>query len=360
MNAAKLSWELGTDIRFARGESQEYYQYAAGAFTQQRIAGGRTLIGGLYAESALRNNRWLVTLGARADQWRSTDGHLIQRSLSTGNITLEQHPDAKSGVVPSLRAGIRREFANDFYLRSAAYSGFRTPSLNELYRPFRLGNNVTLANAALSPERLYGAEFGLGGKVAAWSWDVTLFKNQLKHAITNVTIGQGPGTFPGAGFVPAGGLLIQRQNAGDIDALGVEADTRFKFNDRYTLRLAMTVVDASVDGGTQASQLTGLRPAQAPHTTVTAGVVVTPIAPLTASVDYRYESSRFADDLNTLPLGSFSGIDARLEWRVAERLTVYAAANNLTNADIVSTRSADNVFSYAAPRTWLAGFRVGN
>jgi outer membrane receptor protein involved in Fe transport len=358
-----LTWELGTDVRIATGESQEYLTYVANAFTQQRTVGGRTLVGGIYGETALRNDQWLATLGVRADEWRSTEGHLRQHSLITGAVTQEQYPEAQSRVVPSVRAGLRRNFSTNFYVRTAAYSGFRTPSLNELYRPFRLGNNITLANAALTPERLYGAELGIGGVVplqagTAWSWDVTLFKNQLKHAITNVTIGQGPGTFPGAGFVPAGGLLIQRQNAGNIDALGAELETRFKLGNHYALRAAASLVDATVDGGNHAAQLTGLRPAQAPHTTVTAGVVMT-FAPLIGSLNYRYESSRFADDLNTLPLGSYRGLDAQLEWRVTERVGIYAAINNLTDTDIVSTRSADNVFSYSAPRTWLAGFRIG-
>jgi iron complex outermembrane recepter protein len=358
-NQATFSWEAGTDVRFARGESQEYFQYSSGGFLQQRVAGGRTLIGGVYVESALRSHSWLATAGVRADTWRSTDGHLVQRSRSTGAINLEQYPDAKSGVVPTARAGIRREFSNDVYVRGAAYSGFRTPSLNELYRPFRVGNNITMANAALKPERLYGVELGVGGELSAWSWEVTLFKNQLKHAISNVTLGQGPGTFPGAGFVPAGGVLLQRQNAGDIDALGIEAETRLKLSKQFSLRAAMSVVDATVDGGMQAPQLTGLRPTQAPHTTVTAGVVVTPWAPLTGAVNYRYESSRFADDLNTLPLGSASSVDARLEWRITQHFSVYTAANNLLDAAIATTSSADGVVNYAAPRTLLAGFRIG-
>lgn len=364
LNHALFTWELGTDVRIASGESQEYFSYVANAFTQQRNAGGRTMVGGVYVETALRNEQWLATLGVRADEWRSSEGHLIQRTRSNGNITLAQYPGTQSGTVPSVRAGLRREFANDMYVRSAAYSGFRTPSLNELYRPFRVGNNITQANAALTPERLYGAEVGVGGALsmntgATWSWDATLFKNQLKHAITNVTIGQGPGTFPGAGFVPAGGLLIQRQNAGDIDAVGAEIETRLAFNKHYALRAAASLVDATVHGGTQAAQLTGRRPAQAPHTTVTAGVVLTPFAPFSGSINYRYESTRFADDLNTLPLGSASTVDVQVEWRATERIGVYAAVNNLANADVVSTRSADGVISYSAPRTWGAGFRVG-
>ncbi len=358
---AWLNWELGADVRSADGESQEYYQYVSGQFTQERIAGGKTQISGVYLETAMRNEQWLVTVGIRADQWRSSDGHLIQRARATGVPSLEQYPESQSGVVPTARAGIRRAFAGGAtYIHAAAYGGFRTPSLNELYRPFRLGNNITQANAALQPERLYGAEVGAGGAVGNWSWDLTLFGNQLKHAITNVTIGQGPGTFPGVGFVPAGGLLIQRQNAGDIDAMGVEAEVRWRLTDKYSLRAALALVDAEVDGGAQAPQLTGKRPAQAPHSTVTAGLVLTPFAHWTGNLNYRYESLRYADDLNTLPLGSANAVDVRITWAPSQRFGIYAAVNNLLDADIATTQTADKVVSYAAPRTFLIGVRVGS
>ena len=47
-----------------------------------------------------------------------------------------------------------------------------------------------------------GAEVGFGGS-RFLVWDVDIFYNQLANAVTNVTIGKGPGSFPLAGFVPA-------------------------------------------------------------------------------------------------------------------------------------------------------------
>ena len=110
------------------------------------------------------------------------------------------------------------------YLRAAAYSGFRPPTLNELYRPFRVGNDVTEANAELVPERLYGAEIGAGGSAGIVDWSATAFYNRLADAVTNVTLGFGPARqLPVAGFIPAGGVLLQRQNVGAVNAYGLEA-----------------------------------------------------------------------------------------------------------------------------------------
>jgi outer membrane receptor protein involved in Fe transport len=240
-------------------------------------------------------------------------------------------------------------------LRSAAYGGFRAPSLNELYRPFRLGNNLTEANPGLTPEKLYGAEIGFGQSLETVTWDVTGFYNQLHGAITNVTVAHGPVTVPGLGTVPVGGLLIQRQNAGNVHATGIESEVHWQANDWLALDAAFDYVDAHVEGGTAAAQLTGKRPAQAPRFTLTGGFHATPLDRLTLSANLRYESTRFADDQNTLPLAPAATVDARISYRLWEGLSAYLAGDNLFNARVATTESADFVTNYAAPRILRIG-----
>jgi len=43
----------------------------------------------------------------------------------------------------------------------AGYRGWRLPTLNELYRPFRAGADATAANSGLNPKTLTGAEAGI-------------------------------------------------------------------------------------------------------------------------------------------------------------------------------------------------------
>ena len=353
-----MAWEMGADVRSAAGESREDFSFVAGAPTKNRVAGGHSLIGGIYAEGAHRADGWLLTAGIRADDWLTDDGHLVERLLSTGAITLKQHPPARYGIVPTARAGARKDFGDDLYLRSAAYAGFRVPTLNELYRPFRLGNNVTEANPALEPEKLYGIEGGVGGARGPLAWDATLFWNQLHSAITNVTIGMGPGIFPGVGFVPAGGLLIQRQNAGDINATGIEGEAHWRIGDDLSAWLAGEAVHARVDGGSQAPQLTGKQPAQAAPWTVTAGIRMNPLERVTASLDVRYEGPRYADDRNTLALASAATVDARIAWRVTDTIALYVAGDNLFDAAVASTEGSDHVVNYSAPRILRVGLSI--
>lgn len=343
-----LDWEFGADLRASRGNAKERASYQSGAFTLNRVSGGTAIVGGIYGEGAFHTGAWLVTAGLRADAWESSDGHVIQTTLATGAVDPQNWP-SRSGVLPTARAGVRYG-SDDLYLRSAAYKGFRAPSLNELYRPFRLGNNLTMANAALTPETLSGMEIGAGGAFGKFTWDLTAFYNRLHDAVTNVTIATGPGTFPGAGFVPAGGLLIQRQNAGNINAPGLEGTATYT-DGRVKLSAAFTLLDQRVHGG----RLEGKRPAQAPRATITASADLALTAALTASANVRYESNRYNDDANTLPLGSATVTSARLCYAISDTLSAYIAADNLFDTRVATTTTADAIASLDAPRTVTVG-----
>jgi len=172
-----------------------------------------------------------------------------------------------------------------------------------------------------------------------------------------VTLGQGPGNFPRAGVVPAGGLYIQRQNAGQINATGVEADARYQVFEPLALRLSGGWTDAKVDGKSVAPQLTGKRPAQTPQLTVTGGAEWTFVRNVTLSADIRYEGSRFEDDLNTLTLRAGAVLDTRVDWRVSKDWGVFIAAENLTDTALETGQTADHVKSYDEPRVIRFGFK---
>jgi vitamin B12 transporter len=346
---AAYTWELGVDARDFDGQSRDAL-YNKGVPTGERVGGGGQWIAGAYAEASRTLGAWLLTGGARLDGWEDYDSSLVQ----TGANPIVQRPANRGGVAPNGRLGLRRDVAPDLYLRAAAYAGFRPATLNELHRPYRVGNDVTEANADLSPERLYGAEAGFGGQ-GRLTWDADAFFNRLAEAVTNVTIGKGPGSFPLAGYVPAGGALLERENAGTVNAYGVEADADVQIAAGFDLRGAVTWTRARVDGGAAAPQLTGLRPAQTPEAVATASAVWTGVDRLTLVGQLRYQGSTFDDDQNTRKVEGGTGVDARVEWRLRRQLSAYVAADNLFDADLQTGRSATGVVTYAAPRMVRVG-----
>ena len=346
-STATTSWEVGLDLRGARGESKELFQFQSGVFTHNRSAGGQTFTGGLYAEASHTTGPWLLTGGVRVDDWQTFDGERIEHVISTGAVSLAQHPADRGGVLPTGRLGVRRDFAEGFYWRAAAYAGFRRATLNELYRPFRVGNNNTLANPALNPERLYGVETGIGVNWRGGGGSATVFYNRLNDAVANVTIS-----------ATSAGTTFMRENAGAVDANGVEAEARQILGAGITAEIAAAYTNARVNGGSAAPQLTGLRPAQTPRLTATSGLAWR-CERLSLHGDVRYESERFDDDRNTLRIAPSVSINARADWRLAGRASVFVRVDNLADAAIETGQTLPGVKTYDPPRAVLVGLSVG-
>jgi outer membrane receptor protein involved in Fe transport len=342
--------EVGADLRTSDGETRERFSFSGGQFTRNRIASGRALTVGAYVEGWREIGDWLFTGGARVDQYRAWDGQRVERLIATGAPLLQFAPEDTEAVAPTARLGVRREFG-DLFVRSAAYAGFRPPTLNELHRPFRVGNDVTEANAALQPERIVGFDVGIGGAYETWSWEAGVFATRLDDAIVNVTLGAGPGAFPPGVFVPAGGAYRQRRNAGEIEAAGAEAEARGDWSERVGWRVALNYTDAEFGGG----PLAGLRPAQSPEWSVSAGVDWRQLGATTLSAALIYESARFEDDLNSRELDAATVLDLRAEQRLRAGISVYAALDNALDAAIETAESGDGTESFGPPRA----FRVG-
>lgn len=358
VGGGRLEWELGADARFNEGETRELFRFMAGAFTRDRVAGGETSVIGAYGEGSWTRGPWLVAGGLRLDGWENADGRRLERDRATGLATLDETDPDRSGEVVSARLAARRDLGGGFAGRAAAYSGFRPATLNELHRPFRVGNDLTEANAGLVPETLQGIEGGLAWDGEASTVGVTVFWNRIEDAIVNVTIGAGPATFPRAGFVPAGGVLRQRQNAGTIEATGIEATATHRIGERLSFDAAVSVTDAEVDGGTAAAQLTGLRPAQAPEWSATAGAEWRATDRLGLIVRVRHEGDRFEDDLNSRVLEAATTVDGRAEYVIRDGVLVYLAADNLFDAGVAVSETGDGVEGYGPPRTVRAGLSL--
>jgi vitamin B12 transporter len=348
-SSGNYRWEAGGDIRVNSGESREFYFYSGTDFANKRRSGGKQTVGGLYGEGAYDNGPWLLTLGVRADYWSTAQGHLVQQVRANNAVLLDNDFKGREGTVPTARAGARRTIWDNQYLRVAAYEGFRVPTLNELYRPFRVGNNNTMANAGLKPEKLYGAEIGWGGAFGAVTWNLTGFWNRLHDAVANVTVASSP-------F----GVTFQRENAGDVRALGLEGDAQWQLGDALSARAAFSITDARVDQNPSTipagfPSLTGNRPAQAPPVTITGGATWLPFDKLKLDANLRWESARFEDDQNTKRLGSAFVLDVKAAYSLTSALAAFVAVNNATNANIATAQAADGTISYGEPRLWEVG-----
>ncbi len=344
-----LELRIGGDWRRTSGETNELFTYVASLPTRGREAGGRNDSAGAFAELTASLGNLTLTGGGRVDRWWIGDGRLVERTLATGAFLRNDIAPDRQGWEPTGRIGIAYE-AGPITVRVAAYLGWRLPTLNELYRPFRVGADATAANAALSPERSKGAELGLDWQPAkGLTLSATAFTNRLTSAIANVTLASGPGVFPGVGFVAGGGAYRQRQNVDAVRSKGLEIDARYRSGDwRVTLSYALT--NAQIKASGIALPLNGLRPAQVPKHASSATLGWKGL-----SITGRYVSAQFEDDLNRRTLDSAFTLDAVATVRVSPSFRLSLRGENLTDTQIQTAISTSGIIERASPRTvWLS------
>jgi outer membrane receptor protein involved in Fe transport len=348
----------GVDFRWVEGETNEAFLRIDDAFTRTRHAGGRQLFAGAFLEETWQaSDAVQVVAGGRVDYWRQYDGTRLERSSVSGLTLRSEEFAAEDGLAPNGRLGISAQMSRETRARAAAYTGFRVPTLNELYRPFRVGNDITEANAALEPEQLFGGELGVDWEpTKRFTAGLTGFYNELHDAIGNVTIGEGPGTFKPGGFLPAGGVLRQRRNLDRVEVLGVEAKLLWQFADAWRLRAQYVQTHAVVGSAAEARQLEGKRLAQAPEQVAVAALDWSQGA-WHGTAQLRYVGEQFEDDLNTLELAPFTTVDLSLGYRFSERASAIVRVENLFDTEAETGKTASGLISIGPPR--LVSLTVG-
>lgn len=348
--AAGLALRLGVDARGVSGETQELFTFVAGNPTRRREAGGETRTLGAFADGSAEIGRFTLTLGGRVDGWRITEGHVVERPIAPGAALTDQRFADRSGTEATGRAGIAWRPVPALALRAAAYRGWRLPTLNELYRPFRVGADAVAANADLAPERLTGVEAGVDVTADRLRVSATLFDNRLNDAIANVTAGQGPGMFPGVGFVA--GTYRVRRNLDQVRARGVELDASYALGP-VAARASWSHTSARVRSP---GALDGLRPAQVPVDQISATLGYRH-GGLATSATLRHVARQFEDDANTRSLAAATTLDAYAALPLTAALSLEARAENLTDTRVEAGISGADIVERATPRTLWLGLR---
>jgi outer membrane receptor protein involved in Fe transport len=348
-----VTLRLGMDARAVSGRTQELFTYVAGLPTRRREAGGRSTTFGGFADASYEAGPLTLSVGARLDRWQIAGGRLVERPLAGGTALTDLAFADRDGWEATGRLGAAFRASEALTLRAAAYRGWRLPTLNELYRPFRVGADATAANAALAPERLVGAEAGADlAPLEGLTLRVTGYWSRLDGAIANVTLANGPGTFPGVGFVSAAGFYRQRQNLDAVEARGVEADARFARGD-FSLSASYAFTDSRVQTRGLAAPLDGLRPAQTAQNQASA-TLGWHRGETGASLSARYAGAQYEDDQNNRRLAPALTFDASLRVPIARGWSVEARAENLADARVEAGISGPGVIERASPRTlWL-------
>jgi outer membrane receptor protein involved in Fe transport len=150
----------GMDWREVRGASDEIV-YAQGRASSLVGAGGRERSVGIFLEDIVRlTPKIYLTAGARLDHWREFRAQTATRPLRQASVTSIERFADRDETAFSPRLSALFKVSEKLSLNASIYRAFRAPTLNELYRSFRVGDVLTLANERLRAERLTGGEAG--------------------------------------------------------------------------------------------------------------------------------------------------------------------------------------------------------
>lgn len=343
---------LGIDARWVEGTTNERFRYVEDRFLNNRAAGGEQWLTGVFAEQTWAFPQEVkVTLGGRADYWSIRDGSRKESIISSGETLLLEHYEDRDGLAVNGRLGIAWDVTSQWQWHSAAYTGFRIPTLNELYRPFRVRNDITGANDTLEPERLVGVESGVKWSLdETFEIDVTAFWNRLNDAVANVTLLEGPGAAPDGTFIPDGGVFRQRQNIDAVDTAGIEVRANWQPIKQARFSLGYLFTDTRVRANSP--QLDGSELAQAPKHVLTSGVIIQPHEQWEVMFQARYGARQYEDDLNSLELASYTVCDAGITWKMDKSLSIGLMVENIFDTEVETGRSGDGLISIGAPR-WI-------
>jgi outer membrane receptor protein involved in Fe transport len=312
----------GYESQQVRGASDEIV-FVSGRATSFVGAGGRQQTYGGYFEDLMKfGSRLFINAGARFDYWRNNHALSAARPVTaTGPTSVAIFPDhTESALSPHLSAVYR--IGSRISLSASGMRAFRAPTLNELYRSFRVGNVLTLANENLRAERLTGGEGGIRFNSANDKLVLrgTFFWNEITRPVANVTLVTTPGL-----------ITRQRQNLGRTRSRGVEFETESRVSQYWRLSAGYLFVDSVVVRFPANITLEGLMVPQVARHQFTFQSKFTKPAIGTLSFQGRTASSQFDDDQNLFRLGSYFTVDAFVSRRIARGLEAFIAAENLFN-----------------------------
>jgi outer membrane cobalamin receptor len=300
--------------------------------------------------------KWNLIGGADVERVEGTStDHLLPSGLRVGGGSRLQHgvfgqADFTVGLL-RLFAGARHQFTgtNDTFFspnagfvigkgvvraRGSVYRAFRAPTLNELYREFRVGNTITQANAALQSETVFGAEAGVDfiGETARLS--ATVFRHSLENVITNVTLSQVAGT-----------ITRQRRNAAAALSRGLDVDARKAFGN-VRVELGYLFADSRYS--------TGPRIAQVPKHQGT-GQITYARGRTLLSAGVRSYGFQFEDDLNQFVLPGFATVQVAARQKLVGSLSAVVAVENALDREYLVGFSPTPLIG--SPRLWRVGLR---
>lgn len=348
---------VGADWRWVDGDSEEDALDAqtGTSVTLRRVSGGTQQGVGAFVQDIFTPSAALtLTAGARIDRWRTYNGHNLEHSVPSGATTAAHNPalPERGDTVVSPRVAAMYRVSDRLSVWGNIGAGFRAPTLNELYRQFRVGTVLTLANAQLGPERLWGHELGVQLQWRALAWRTNWFESRMTDPVSNVTIS-----------TSGANVTQQRQNLGATRVNGVQSTLEYRAGASWRFTAAYIHQRSRVTDNPANAALVGKWLPQVPRHRATVAVFFSNARLLNASLEVSALGRQFDDDLNvrTVPgltsagLPGYTSVSATASRPLGQRLELFLSVQNALDREYFVGLLPTTIGS---PRVMSAGVRV--
>lgn len=348
----------GIDIRATEGFVNEQYRNLGNGFTRDRFAGGKQAFFGAYAtlaKSVSENDSLTATV--RFDRIENDNASRVETD-TTSDIVLREdtYPDRSDDEL-SINLQWRHQFSDQLSSHVAAFSGFRSPTLNELYRPFRVRNDITEANPQLSNEELKGVELALiVEEPKRWRYQISAFHYAIDSMVANALLTTESGFDPRFGFIPNGGSGSQRVNLDESSVSGIEAQATLYLSNSLSAEATVVYASTEVDGDVDLPQFAGKAFPQSSPWKARLGIdwQTTAELQLWAAVDFSDDA--FENILNTRVIENATLASIGGRYAIGDNHGISFVVNNLFNETVVSGISNSGLVTIDAPREARIGW----
>jgi outer membrane receptor protein involved in Fe transport len=348
----------GADWRRVDGDSREdaLDPITGTRVTLKRISGGTQQSLGAFVQGMTTVvSRLDVTASARVDHWRSYDAHNLEVNVPSGTPTANNNPalPGRDDTVVSPRVAAIYHVNDRVSAWGGIGWGFRAPTLNELYRQFRVGTVLTLPNNQLGPERLVGGEAGVNVSPAKnVTWRTTWFDNAIRNPVSNVTIA-----------TAGANVTQQRQNLGKTQVWGVQTDVEYRIGTAWRFSGGYLYDHATVTEFKTNPALVSKFLPQVPNHRGSIQAAYSNPRLATVAVGLQLVGRQFDDDLNTrvVPGQSEPGLpgyvlaDFMASRQIARNFDIFVGMQNVFDEEyFVGTLPT----TIGSPRLFNAGVRL--
>jgi len=340
----------GVEVRGERSENQEFAQPdwakvdERGAQTYAS-AGKASTIAAYAQEQFQLADRLTLVAGGRFDRWWAHDGF---SNTFTAASPLQSYAERTNNAVTG-KLSLAYQVGPAWTIRASAGTAFRAPTVYDLYRTFRLGATLFMAEPTLKPESLVSGEAGIARRFGTRAGlEATWFHNRVTDLIYRKT---------DLVADPTGATRLN-VNAGEGRTNGVELSGRVQLTAWADLRGTYSFTDAIILRNPAVPASEGKQVPYVPSHMTSLSVLMSR-GRATGSLSARYAGTVFNSDTNTDTtkgvIGSYNPyglVDGSVAFKAHRHLEIVANGDNLLNRSYY-------LFYLNPGRTVNVGARVG-